>query len=53
MVLTNVFAGQEWRHRCREQACGFSGGRREGDECSINIYILPCVKQVVRSCFIT
>ena len=53
MVLMNVFAGQEWRHRYREQACGYSGGRREQDECSINIYNLPCVKQAVRRCFIT
>ena len=24
MVLMNLFAGQEWRHRCREQICGHS-----------------------------
>ena len=28
MVLMNPFAGQQWRHRHREQACEHSGGRR-------------------------
>ena len=26
------FARQQWRHRCRSQTCGGSGGRREQDE---------------------
>ena len=29
MVLMNLFAGQQWRCRQREQTCGPSGGRRE------------------------
>ena len=31
MVLMNLFAGQERRHRQREPACGHSGGRRGRD----------------------
>ena len=30
MVLMNLFAGQEYRHR--KQTCGHSGGRRGWDE---------------------
>jgi len=30
MVLMNLFAGQQWRSRHREQACGHSSGRRVG-----------------------
>ena len=30
MVLTNLFAEQEKRHRCEERSCGHSGGRRGG-----------------------
>ena len=30
MVLMNLFAGQQWRSRYREQACGHSSGRRVG-----------------------
>ena len=32
MILMNLFAGQEWRHRHREQTCGHSRGRRGRDE---------------------
>ena len=32
MVLMNLFAGQSWRHRHREQTCGHSGGGRKWDE---------------------
>ena len=32
IVLMNPFTGKEWRHRCREQACGYSRGRRRWDE---------------------
>ena len=28
MVLMNIFAGQEKRHRCREWICGYSGRKR-------------------------
>ena len=31
MVLTYLFAGKEWRLRCREWTCGPSGGRRGWD----------------------
>ena len=32
MVLMNLFAGKEWRHRHREQSCGHSGISKEWDE---------------------
>ena len=32
MVLMNLSAGQQWRHRHREQMCGHSRGRRTWDE---------------------
>ena len=28
MVLMNIFAGWQWRHRWREQSCEYSEGRR-------------------------
>ena len=31
-VVINLFAGKEWRHRCREWACGHIGGSRQWDE---------------------
>ena len=33
MVLMNLFAGKDWRCRCREWTCGHSRGRRGWDEC--------------------
>ena len=27
MVLMNLFAGQQWRWRYKEQTCGHSGGK--------------------------
>ena len=50
MVLMNLFVGQQWRCRCREQPYG-QGGREEGDsemngEGSMKAYTLPCVKQI-------
>ena len=48
MVQMNLFAGPEQRHRCREWTCGH-GGKREGGtnwEIRIDIYTLPCVKQI-------
>ena len=46
MVLMSPFAGQQWRRRYREQACG----HREGEsgtngESSINIYTLSHIRQ--------
>ena len=32
MVLMNLFAGQQWKCRCREQTCWHRQGRRERDE---------------------
>ena len=32
MVLMNLFAGQQWKHRQREQMCGHSWERRVWDE---------------------
>ena len=32
MVLMKLFAGQQWRHRHREQTCGHRGGGRGWDE---------------------
>ena len=48
MVQMNLFAGQEQRRRHRERTRG-PGGEREGGmnwEIRIDIYTLPCVKQV-------
>ena len=47
MVLTKLSAGQGWRHRCREQACGPSGEGAGGTNCEIrtDIYTPACVKQ--------
>ena len=45
MVLMNLFAEQQWRHKHREQICGPSGGRRGGEELREqhgNIYITMC-----------
>ena len=48
MVLMNLFAGQEWRHRHRKQTCGHNGGRRGRDDWKSNIatYTLPYIKQI-------
>ena len=32
MALMSLFAGQQGRHRHREQTCGHSGGRRGWDK---------------------
>ena len=47
VVSMNLFAGKEWRHRCRERtvdtvAKGESG---KNGESRIDIYSLSCVKQ--------
>ena len=48
MVLGNLFAGQRWRHRHREQTYGH--GQREevegemNGESSMEACTLPCVK---------
>ena len=31
MVLMNLFSGQQWRHRHREQSGGPRAGEREGE----------------------
>jgi len=46
MTQMNLFAGQKYRHRCRDWICEHSGGR-EGwmnRERSIDIHTLPCLK---------
>ena len=30
MVLVNLFPGQQWRYRYREQICGHTGRKRVG-----------------------
>ena len=45
MVLMNLFAGQQWRLRQREQTCGHAEGWREWDQLReeyANIYITIC-----------
>ena len=45
MVLMNLSAGQQRRHRHRKQTCGHSGGRRGRDELREqhgNIHITIC-----------
>ena len=32
MVLINLFAGKQWRHKCSEWICGHSRGRKEWDK---------------------
>ena len=55
MALTNLFAGKEWRCRCRGWTCGHTRERKGKDKLRkqhghthththIYIYILPCVK---------
>ena len=46
MILMNLFAGKEWRHRCREWTCGHSEGRRERDKWrkSVNTDTLSWIK---------
>ena len=50
----NLFAGQQWRHRHREETCGHSGRRRGWDELREqhgNIYIIICeIRQPVGIC---
>ena len=48
MMLMNLFAQWQERHRHREQTCGCSGGMRGLDnwERSIETYTLPYVKQI-------
>ena len=49
MVLMNLFAGQQWRHRHKEQTYGHRWGgewkERVGQiESSVEAYTLPSVK---------
>ena len=52
MVLMNLSAGEQWRHRHREQTCRHSGGKegRANGERSIETCTLPYVKQPVGTC---
>ena len=44
----NLFAGKEWRHRCRERLVDLVGEGEGGmnRKNSIDIYTLSCVKQI-------
>ena len=52
MLLLNRFAGQKWRHRCREQMYGPQGGKVAGGcgggvmnwAIGIDMYTLMCIK---------
>ena len=44
VVQTNLLAGQEWGHRCREQMCGCAEGMNW--EFGVDIRALPCVTQI-------
>ena len=53
MVQMNQFAGQKYRHRCREQTYGHQGGKQRGVvgggggmnwEIGIDMYTLICIK---------
>ena len=44
MMLKNLFAGQEWRHRHRERTFGHGGGG--GGWRIESIFTLPRVKQI-------
>jgi len=48
MVLMNLFSGQQWRNRHREQTYGHSReGRRERVRCMERVtwkFTIPCVK---------
>ena len=49
MVPRNLFAGQQWRNRHKEQTCGHGGRGGVGEmygENSIETCILPYVKQI-------
>ena len=45
MVLINSLAGQQWRHRHKEQTSGH-GEEEEGRTNRMETYILPYVKQI-------
>ena len=46
MVLVNLFAGQQWRRRPREQTCiqGEEGEGGTNGGSSVKTYTLPCIK---------
>ena len=48
MVMMNVFAEQQWRHRHREQICQHGGGGEDGMdwESSAETYVLSYVKWI-------
>ena len=53
MILMNLFAGQQWTCRHREQTCGHGLGEGEGGitgESNMETYALPYVKWIVGTC---
>ena len=51
IVLMNLFAGKEWRHRCREWTCKHGGKGRE--RVGWMEKVASTYEQLVRSCCIT
>ena len=51
IVLMNLCAEKEWRHRSREQTCGYTGEGEGGTtwKSTIDIYTLPRVKELAGS----
>ena len=55
MVQMNWFAGQKWRHRCREHTYGHQGGKNGGGVCVMNweigidMYTLICIKWITNN----
>ena len=47
MVLMNLFAGKEWRLRCREGTCRYSERKSRMNGESSDIQTLSCTKQIV------
>ena len=48
MVLMNLLAGQQWRHRNRKQTCGHSGTRRRWEELRIAGKIHIAIRKIDR-----
>ena len=55
MVLTSLFAGEEWRHRCRKSTCRHSRGGESAPngKSSINIHTLSDVRWVAAERFLS
>ena len=51
MEMRNLFVGQQWKHRHREQTYGWGQGEEGAGgiygESIMETYTLPCLKQIV------